>query len=128
MTTIKILTIAFAMIITAPIAFAGDTQNSDAEPFHVNAYLCETPQYAVAFAAAVSKGEEDELAKDVVGRTARREVCGRYIGVAFVQEQKLILSDGIMYKLTALRFTEDDRIAWLAELTFAAEGRSSWHL
>jgi hypothetical protein len=124
----KIPVIMFAMIATASVAPAATCQVSDAGPFDVNAYLCETSQYAIEFAAAVSRGEEDESAKDIVGKAAKREVCGRYIGVALVQEQKVILSDGVVYRITALRFAEDNKIAWTAESTFAADTQSAWHL
>jgi hypothetical protein len=126
MAMFKLPWIVFATVATA--ATAANGQVSDSGPFRVNAYLCETSQYAIEFAAAVSRGEENEFAKDIVGKAAGREVCGRYIGVALVQEQRIILSGGIMYKLTALRFQEDNKIAWAAESTFAAEDRSEWHL
>jgi hypothetical protein len=97
--------------------------------FSVNAYLCESAEYAMDFAAAVADNEQEEYAKNVVGKIAKREVCGRYIGVASIQEQKVIINGGILYKLTSLRFTEDNKVAWVAERVFAVEGNPhDWHL
>lgn len=126
MTSIKILPIVLILTMTA--AQAADNRIADAGPFYVNAYLCDASQYAVQFATAVSRGKQLEEAKDIVGKAAKKEVCGRYIGIASIEEQKMIVSDGVVYRLTALLFKEDKRIAWAAELTFANEGRSSWHL
>lgn len=131
MAIIKIPVMISAMVMSAMVVSGASTargQVSDFGLFHVNAYLCETSQYAVEFAAAVSGGDEVDLAKDVVGKVAKREVCGRYVGVASVEEQKVILSGGVMYKITALRFQEDHKIAWIAETTFAANPGSAWHL
>jgi hypothetical protein len=128
MAVTKIPVIIFAMIVTVSAASTADGQVSEAGPFHVNAYLCETSRYAIEFAAAVSQGEEVESAKDIVGKAAKREVCGRYVGVALMQEQKIILSDGVLYRITALRFKEDNKIGWTAETTFAADNRFLWHL
>jgi hypothetical protein len=127
----KIPVMMSAVIISTMVVSGASTasgQVSDFGPFHVNAYLCETSQYAVEFAAAVSGGDEVELAKDIVGKAAKREVCGRYIGIASVEEQKIISSDGVMYRITALQFQEDHKIAWAAETTFAANPGSAWHL
>jgi hypothetical protein len=108
---------------------ATTTQWHYADLFSVNAYLCESAQYAMDFAAAVADNEQEEYAKNVVGKIAKREVCGRYIGVASIQEQKVIINAGILYKLTSLRFTEDNKVAWVAERVFAVEGNPhDWHL
>ena len=97
--------------------------------YAVDRYLCESEEYAVDFASAVANNEEEELAKDIVGKIAQREVCGRYVGVAFIEKQKTIVSDGFLYKLTALRFREDGKLAWVAERVFAVESQpQSWHL
>lgn len=124
----KFAAIMFAFVAMALAASTADGQVSDFGPFHVNAYLCETSQYAVDFAAAVSGGDTVEKAKDIVGKLAKREVCGRYIGIASVEEQRVILSDGAIYRITALQFQEDHKIAWAAETTFAADRGSAWHL
>jgi hypothetical protein len=106
-----------------------DAHWPDADLFSVNAYLCESAEYAVDFAAAIARNAEEEYAKDIVGRIAKREVCGRYVGVASIQEQKVIVNDGALYKLTALRFTEDNKLAWVAERVFAVESHPrDWHL
>ena len=86
-------------------------------------------EYAMDFAAAVASDQEEEFAKNTVGKIARREVCGRYKGVASIEDQKVIVNDGIMYRLTALRFREDGKLAWAAERVFAVEGHGgSWRL
>jgi hypothetical protein len=105
-------------------------QTGELGPFSVNAYLCESAQYAIDFAAAVANdNDEEEEAKNAVGKIAKREVCGRYIGVAFIENQKVIVSDGLIYKLTALRFREDGKLAWVAERVFSVEGHSNaWRL
>ncbi len=121
------------MIAAAIIAFAlpvlHASEPNETGPFAVNGYLCESAEYAVDFAAAVASDEEEEFAKNIVGKIAKREVCGRYMGVASVEDQKVVVSDGIIYRLTALRFREDGRLAWMAERVFAVEGHpSEWHL
>ena len=77
MTVFRVIIIMTAMIIAALPVLASDPQIPDTRPFHVEAYLCETPQYAIAFAEAVSRGDEDELAADKVSRAASKVVCGR---------------------------------------------------
>jgi hypothetical protein len=122
---IAVAIFAFAL----PVLPADASQSSEAGPFVVNRYLCESAQYAMDFAAAVASDEEEEFAKDVVGKIAKREVCGRYIGVASIEDQKVLVNDGIIYKLTALRFREDGKLAWVAERVFAVEGHGgSWRL
>ncbi len=119
-------TIVTSVLMTFPVAAQ---QERDADSFPVNAYLCETADYAMDFAAAVANDAEEEYAKDIVGRIARREVCGRYMGVAAIQEQKVVVSGGIMYRVTAVRFREDHKLAWFAERVFAVEDHTSnWHL
>lgn len=86
---------------------------------NVDAFLCDTPRHATQFAAAVAQGESVEMAKDAVGRLAQKEVCGLYRGNASIASEQIVLEDGIAYKLTQLRFAKDNRVAWLAERTFA---------
>jgi CRISPR/Cas system CMR-associated protein Cmr3 (group 5 of RAMP superfamily) len=115
--------IAFAL----PVLPASDANETGS--FAVNGYLCESAEYAMDFAAAVASDEEEEFAKNTVGKIAKREVCGRYVGIASIEDQKVIVNDGIIYKLTALRFHEDGKLAWAAERVFAVEGHgSSWRL
>lgn len=90
--------------------------------YHVDNVLCETPRYAIAYTAAVGNGEQEEMAKDIVGKAAHREVCGRFVGKAIILEQKTVFEQGAAYRLTAFRFEEDNRVAWVAEATFAIEG------
>ncbi|MEI9916587.1 MAG: hypothetical protein WDN29_13245 [Methylovirgula sp.] len=117
--------IAFAL----PVLPASDAQPSETGLFAVNRYLCESAEYAVDFAAAVAGDQEEEFAKNTVGKIAKREVCGRYVGIASIEDQKVVVNDGFMYKLTALRFHEDGKLAWVAERVFAVEGHpNSWRL
>lgn len=118
MISVRIALLLAAAVMTDNVAL------SDAGPFQVNAYLCETTDYAIAFAAAKSQDNESDFAKDLVGRIAKREVCGRYVGVAFLKDQKIVLNEGYLYRVTALQFKEDNRIGWAAERTFAVRGRS----
>lgn len=118
--------IVTSVLMTFPVAAQ---QKRDADSFPVNAYLCETADYAMDFAAAMANDAEEEYAKDIVGRIAQREVCGRYTGVAAIEQQKVVVNDGIMYRVTAVRFREDHKLAWYAERIFAVEQHSSvWHL
>jgi hypothetical protein len=120
---IAVAIIAFAL----PVLPASDPNETGL--FAVNRYLCESAEYAMDFAAAVASDQEEEFAKNTVGKIARREVCGRYKGVASIEDQKVIVNDGIMYRLTALRFREDGKLAWAAERVFAVEGHGgSWRL
>ncbi|MGO9133480.1 MAG: hypothetical protein ACLP8A_05445 [Methylovirgula sp.] len=96
-----------------------------AASYPVNAYLCESAEYAMAFASAIAADNDEEIAKDVVGKIAKREVCGRYIGEAFIQQQKTVVEKGIIYRLIALQFREDKRVAWLAERVFDVQDHSS---
>jgi hypothetical protein len=104
-----------AIMIAAPAVLAADSQTSRAESFHVNAYLCETPEYAIKFAMVASRVDQDEEASAIVGKAFNREVCGKYIGFASVEKKDKVVEDGIAYTLIALRFKEDDRVAWTAE-------------
>lgn len=85
----------------------------------VSAFLCDSSVHAVQFADIIAKGDGEELAKDRVGRMAKAEVCGRYSGIATIESESVTLQNGIAYKLTAFRFREDQKIAWLAETSFA---------
>ncbi|MEJ0052005.1 MAG: hypothetical protein WDN02_12505 [Methylovirgula sp.] len=117
--------IAFAL----PVLPASDAQPSETRLFAVNRYLCESAEYAVDFAAAVAGDQEEEFAKNTVGKIAKREVCGRYVGIASIEDQRVVVNDGFMYKLTALRFHGDGKLAWVAERVFAVEGHpNSWRL
>ena len=122
---LTVVLVASSLAVTSPIP----VQLRDIGPFAVNAYLCESAEYAVDFAAAIAANREEEFAKNTVGKIAKREVCGRYIGVASIEEQKVIVNEGIIYRLTALRFVEDNKVAWVAERVFSVDGHGSqWHL
>lgn len=122
MLTVKAIMITCAIImIAAPAVLAADTQNSDKESFHVNAYLCETPEYAIKFAMVASRVDQDEEASAIVGKAFNGEVCGKYIGFASVEKRETVIEDGIAYTLIALRFREDGKVAWAAEPDVSAE-------
>ncbi len=112
---------AIAVVIAAFLPRAAGSQTSDAVPSHVDAYLCETQQEAIAFADRLAQGDDEETAKDAVGKAAGGEVCGRYVGEAIVQEQKRATSAGVGYSLTAFRFAGDNRVAWGADVSAAKE-------
>jgi len=116
-----------AVVLTLSLAVIGASDNDafDPAPYPVNGYLCESAEYAMAFATAVAANASEEFAKNVVGRIAKREVCGRYIGIAFIQQQKTVVEKGVVYRLTALQFREDKKIAWLAERVFDVQDHSS---
>ncbi len=76
--------IAFAL----PVLPASDAQPSETGLFAVNRYLCESARYAMDFAAAVAGDQEEEFAKNTVGKIAKREVCGRYVGIASIEDQR----------------------------------------
>jgi hypothetical protein len=44
--------------------------------------------------------------------------------IAYLKDQKIVLNEGYLYRVTALQFKEDKRIGWAAERTFAVRGRS----
>jgi len=84
-----------------------DSDAFDPQPHSVNGYFCESAEYAMAFATAFAADADEEFAKNVVGKIAKREVCGRYVGVASIQQQETIIKKGIVYRVTALQFRED---------------------
>ena len=97
------------------ITRSGDVDAFDSAPHPVNGYFCESAEYAMAFATAFAADADEEFAKNVVGKIAKREVCGRYVGVASIEQQDTITERGFVYRLTKLRFVEDNKVAWLAE-------------
>ena len=117
--------ICATMTIAAPAALAADTEKSDKEFFHVNAFLCKTPEYAIKFAMVASRVDQDEEASAIVGKAFNGEVCGKYIGFASVDERQTVFEDGIPYKLIALRFKEDNKVAWEAEPDYSSLEPSS---
>jgi hypothetical protein len=113
---VKALIITCAtLMIAAPAVSAAETRSSGKESFHVNAYLCQTAEYAIKFAAVASRVDQEEEASAIVGKAFNGEVCGKYIGFASVEKREIIVEDGIPYILLALRFKEDNRLAWTAE-------------
>lgn len=87
---------------------------------HLATFLCDDAAHAIQFAARIaSHGDEEEMAADYVGKRAGAQVCGFFAGKATVESQKIVVQDGMLYRLTAFRFVEDHRLAWLAEVSFA---------
>ena len=117
------LAAAVFMLGLSVITASGDDA-FDPAPYPVNGYLCESAEYAMAFATAIAANADEEFAKNVVGKIAKREVCGRYIGVASIQQQETIIEKGFVYRLTALQFREDKKVAWLAERIFDVQDHS----
>jgi len=109
---------AAVLVLSLSVVATGDDDAFDPAPYPVNGYLCESAQYAMVFATAIAANANEEFAKNVVGKIAKREVCGRYIGIAFIQQQKTVIEKGFVYRLTALEFPEDNKVAWLAERVF----------
>lgn len=93
----------------------------------VSGFLCDSAVHAIQFADARAAGDGEEIAKDRVGRTAKAEVCGRYVGLAAIETEQVKLDAGTAYKLTAFRFKTDHRVAWLAERSFAPTA-TNWDL
>jgi len=116
--------VAAVLVLSLSVVAAGDNDAFDPAPYPVNGYLCESAEYAMAFATAIAANADEEFAKNVVGKIAKREVCGRYIGVASIQQQKTVIERGFVYRLTALQFREDKKIAWLAERIFDVQDRT----
>jgi hypothetical protein len=87
--------------------------------FRVERFLCDSAQHAVQFTGFEDNGNADEVAANEVGKRARSQVCGLYRGYATIESQSVISASGQFYRVTALRFIEDDRLAWVAESGFA---------
>ena len=102
---------------------SGNNDDFDPAPHPVNGYFCESAEYAMAFATAFAADADEEFAKNVVGKIAKREVCGRYVGVASIQQQETVTEKGFVFRLTALRFREDNKVAWLAERLIDVQDR-----
>jgi hypothetical protein len=80
----------------------------------VNVMLCDTPEHAVAYAAALHKGAAEDEAKDIVGRDAGIEACDKLVGRVSVEEEKTLESLGVIYKVTALKFSGVGKFRWVA--------------
>ncbi len=111
--------LALVSIAVSSLGLPGGAASADERTVRLNRFLCSAPVHSVRFANAKALGESDEIAKDQVGRVAKAEVCGRYTGVAAIESETIKLDGGVSYKLTAIRFKEDHKLAWLAETTFA---------
>jgi hypothetical protein len=80
----------------------------------MNVMLCDSPEHAVAYAIALDNGEVEDMAKNIVGKAAGREVCDKFIGQAAPGEQRTIQENGISYKVTAYKFAGVGAMRWSA--------------
>ena len=102
-----ILTIVLPQAVLAETAF-------EIKPVNVNIILCDTPEHAIAYAAAVHRGAQADEAKDMVGREAGVEACDKLIGFVSVDEEKMLQSLGVTYKVTALKYSGVSKFRWVA--------------
>jgi hypothetical protein len=104
-----------ALLLCCLLAFPARASDAPRQkPIEMNVMLCDTPEHAVAFAVAINHGDVDEEAKDKVGRSAGREVCDKFMGLASVDEERTLMKDGITYKVTAYKFSGVDKMRWSA--------------
>jgi hypothetical protein len=91
----------------------------------INMYLCQTKSTAIAFAAQISSGVTEEMARNEIDRRIGVEVCNRYMGEAIVEEEEVSFTDGYLYKSTKFRVSFADKrgdlVGWFAERVFAVE-------
>ncbi len=102
-----------AACLAASSASAGS--GADTTPFQINVILCDSPEHAVAYAIAMDGGAAEEEAKDKVGRSAGKEVCDKFFGVATVDEERTLHENGIAYKVTSLHFSGVESMRWMAQ-------------
>ncbi len=100
------------MSATANLAWAGNLH--DAELMDMNVMLCDSPEHAVDYAVAINNGDVEEEAQNAVGKAAARGVCDKYIGVASVSEQRTITQKGVVYKVSAYKFSGVGEMRWSA--------------
>jgi hypothetical protein len=86
----------------------------DLRPGEMNVMLCDSPEHAVAYAVALDSVEAEDMAKNIVGKAAGREVCDKFIGQASPGEQRTLLEKGISYKVTAFKFAGVGAMRWSA--------------
>jgi hypothetical protein len=109
--------VGFAVAAVATIAlipFAAAAAPLETKPINIDVMVCDTPDHAVAYALAIDNGAVDDEAKDVVGRAAGAEVCGKFMGLATVDEEKTVREKGVTYKITAFKFTGVGKMRWSA--------------
>ena len=85
-----------------------------APPVETNVMLCDSPQHAIDYAVAINNGDVEEEAQNAVGKAAGREACDKYIGLASIDEQRAMSQKGILYKVTAYKFTGVGEMKWSA--------------
>ncbi len=78
-------------------------------------FFATRPEHAVAFAIDIDNGAAEEEAKDKVGRSAGKEVCDRFFGLATIDEQRTLHKKGIDYQVTSLRFSGVGSMKWMAQ-------------
>ncbi len=83
---------------------------------HVGTFLCDSEAHAIQFAEArVGTGNSD-MAADLVGRSAQKQVCGLFGGEAVVVSKYRVTSGSQLFLVTQYDFTKDHRTALGAEL------------
>ncbi len=103
--------IKMTLMIVLPQAVLAGTA-SETKP--LNIMVCDTPEHAIAYTAAIDKGAAADEAKDIVGREAGAEVCDKFIGVASVEQENTLQSQGVIYKIVALKFSGVGKFKWSA--------------
>jgi hypothetical protein len=106
--------LSIALCFCALLAAARIAGAQDLRPGETNVMLCDSPEHAVAYAVALDDVEVEDMAKDVVGKAAGREVCDKFIGQASPGEQRTLLEKGISYKVTAYKFDGVGAMRWSA--------------
>ncbi len=101
------------LMIVLPQAVLAETV-SDTKAVDVNIMVCDTPEHAIAYTAATKKGAATDEAKDIVGRDAGVEVCEQLIGLASVEQEKTLQSQGVIYKIMAFKFSGVGKFRWSA--------------
>ncbi len=82
---------------------------------HVGAFLCDTELHAIEFAKArITLGDED-MAANLVGRAAQKQVCGFFGGEAVVVSKYRASNGPDLFLVTQYSFSKDHRTAFGAE-------------
>ncbi len=82
---------------------------------HVGTFLCDSESHAIQFAIAGGNAVDSDMAADLVGRAAQKQVCGLFGGEALVVSKYRVTSDGQLFLVTQYDFSKDHRTAFGAE-------------
>jgi hypothetical protein len=77
---------------------------------HVGTFLCDSELHAIQFAQAGPVN--DDMAADLVGRAAQRQVCGLFGGEALVVSKYRVTSGSELFLVTQYEFAKDHRTAF----------------